>query len=107
MNLSKYKITSILDWADNLGRWVTKYKSDVYPIENIYLVLDDNVVDGTYKEPNTPKIDNRIKDVLDLNFWFICFQYEQSLNNKQQKNGENPSDTTVPSATGVPEYAQS
>jgi hypothetical protein len=77
MNYTKYKITKELSWADNLGRWIITYKSDVYPLQAQYL-LPDTVV---YNYEETPEVGSATTQVLDLNFWFACFQYEQQLKN--------------------------
>lgn len=78
MNLSKYKITREIKWLDNLGRWVILYKSDVYPIDNIYLIPDGVIWLGNDYNWDIGK---ETKSIFDLNFWFICFQYEQQLKN--------------------------
>jgi hypothetical protein len=88
MDYSKYKITSELVWLDNLGRWVAMFKSDVYPLKAEY-ILPDTVV-YTYSESTELVAD--AKAVLNLNFWFACFQYEQQLknNNVPQASGQVP-----------------
>jgi len=88
MDSSKYKITQEIKWMDNLGRWVAIYRSAVYPIENVYLLTDGNV----YEEKQMAK---ETEDVLNLNFWFLCYQYEQKLTVDAAKAGQVSSNPEV------------